>query len=49
VSSAIVGTAKVGHLQEAIGWAEKGALDAETVARWQSCFAEKDAGWTGQI
>jgi aryl-alcohol dehydrogenase-like predicted oxidoreductase len=49
VSSAIVGTSKVGHLQEAIGWAEKGALDVETVARWQSRFAEKDAGWTGQI
>ena len=49
VSSAIVGTGKIGHLQEAIGWAENGALDAETVARWQARFAEKDVGWTGQI
>ena len=48
VSSAIVGTGKLGHLREAIAWAEKGPLDAETVARWQSRFAEKDAGWTGQ-
>ena len=49
VSSAIVGTGKIGHLQEAIGWAENGALDPEAVARWQARFAEKDAGWTGRI
>ncbi len=49
VSSAIVGTGSVEHLREAIAWASKGPLDAETVARWQARFAEKDAGWTGQI
>lgn len=49
VSSAIVGTGKLGHLREAIAWAEKGPLDAQTVARWQAQFIACDQGWDGQI
>ena len=49
VSSAVVGTSRVEHLRQAAAWAEKGALDAATLARWRARFRACDADWTGQI
>jgi aryl-alcohol dehydrogenase-like predicted oxidoreductase len=49
VSGAVVGTSRIEHLREAIGWAETGALDAGALARWRARFGDCDTGWTGQI
>ena len=49
VASAIVGTGRLAHLRENIGWAARGALPADLVATWRARFAELDAGWLGQV
>ena len=49
VSSAIVGTSRIEHLQQAIAWAAEGALPEAEVARWRQGFAACDRGWNGQI
>jgi aryl-alcohol dehydrogenase-like predicted oxidoreductase len=49
VSSAVVGTGRPQHLREAIAWAARGGLPADSVARWREAFRRHDQGWTGQI
>jgi aryl-alcohol dehydrogenase-like predicted oxidoreductase len=49
VASAIVGTSRLAHLLENVGWAEKGPLDAALVEAWRQRFRECDEGWIGQV
>jgi aryl-alcohol dehydrogenase-like predicted oxidoreductase len=49
VSSAIVGTSRLDHLEEAILAAEKGDLPADLRNQIATAFAAKDRGWDGKI
>lgn len=49
VASAIVGTGRLGHLQENIGWAAKGRLDDASVAALRDRFRDNDRDWRGQV
>jgi aryl-alcohol dehydrogenase-like predicted oxidoreductase len=49
VASAIVGTGRLAHLLENVGWAAKGPLDSAVVEAWRARFREADQGWTGQV
>lgn len=49
VSSAIVGTGRLEHLEENAAWAERGPLPDSVVDAWRSRFRAMDDGWHGQI
>jgi aryl-alcohol dehydrogenase-like predicted oxidoreductase len=49
VASAVVGTGRLAHLIENVGWAVKGPLPSDLVAAWRARFRERDEGWTGQV
>jgi aryl-alcohol dehydrogenase-like predicted oxidoreductase len=49
VSSAIIGTGSLAHLQQNIAWAEAGGLDAEQFGKLRTSFRQHDRGWMGQI
>ncbi|MEO7252135.1 MAG: aldo/keto reductase [Arenimonas sp.] len=49
VASAIVGTGRLGHLQENIRWAANGPLDDSTAASIRECFHANDVDWRGQV
>jgi aryl-alcohol dehydrogenase-like predicted oxidoreductase len=49
VSSAIIGTGSVEHLEQNIAWAKAGGLDAEWFAELRATFRKHDRGWLGQI
>ncbi len=49
VSCAIVGTASLAHLRHNVALAAKGPLPPESSAAVRRRFAERGAGWTGQV
>jgi aryl-alcohol dehydrogenase-like predicted oxidoreductase len=49
VASAIVGTGRLAHLLENVGWAEKGPLEPALVEAWRQRFRARDEGWIGQV
>ncbi|CAN5294883.1 aldo/keto reductase [soil metagenome] len=49
VASAIVGTGRLGHLQENVAWAARGALPDSVLDHWRARFRTMDQGWDGQI
>jgi aryl-alcohol dehydrogenase-like predicted oxidoreductase len=49
VSSAIIGTRSVAHLQQNIAWAEAGELDVGWFGEIRSAFRYRDRGWLGQV
>lgn len=49
VSSAIIGTGSIAHLQQNIAWAEAGELDAGWFEEIRSAFRCRDSGWLGQV
>jgi aryl-alcohol dehydrogenase-like predicted oxidoreductase len=49
VASAIVGTSRLAHLFENVGWAEKGPLEPAVVSAWRQRFRERDEHWLGQV
>ena len=49
VASAIVGTGRLAHLFENVGWAEKGPLEPALVDAWRQRFRACDEGWIGQV
>jgi aryl-alcohol dehydrogenase-like predicted oxidoreductase len=49
VASAIVGTGRLAHLIENVGWAAKGPLAPELLAAWRGRFRERDEDWIGQV
>ncbi len=49
VSSAIVGTGRIGHLEQNLAWAEVGELEADWFAELRAKFREHDRDWVGQI
>jgi aryl-alcohol dehydrogenase-like predicted oxidoreductase len=49
VASAIVGTGRLAHLIENVGWAAKGPLPPDLLAAWRTRFRERDEGWNGQV
>jgi aryl-alcohol dehydrogenase-like predicted oxidoreductase len=48
VSSAIVGTTKLAHLLEAIGWAQAGPLSAASMAALREAWARHGSAWRGE-
>jgi len=48
VSSCIVGTTKLAHVEENIAALAKGPLPAEAVSRLRTLFRTHDSGWKGQ-
>ncbi|MFZ5524310.1 MAG: aldo/keto reductase [Pseudomonadota bacterium] len=49
VSSAIIGTGSMAHLQQNIAWTEAGALSAVWFEELHAAFRLHDHGWVGQI
>ena len=49
VSTAIVGTSSVAHLQAAVAAMAGGPLPGEELDRWRAAFAGHEAEWPGQI
>ena len=49
VSSAIIGTSSIAHLQQNIAWAEAGELDAGWFEEIRAAFRQHDRGWLGQV
>ena len=49
VSSAIIGTASIEHLEQNIAWLDAGALEAAWYAELREAFRQHDHGWLGQI
>jgi aryl-alcohol dehydrogenase-like predicted oxidoreductase len=49
VSSAVIGTSRIDHLQDAILAAEKGDLGPEQRSQIATAFAAKDRGWEGKV
>lgn len=49
VSSAIIGTGRMAHLQQNLDWAAKGPLPPEIVATWMRRFVDCDQDWSGQV
>lgn len=49
VSSAIVGTARIAHLREAIAWAARGPLPPDQVDAIRARFRACDDDWRGQV
>ena len=49
MASAIVGTGRLGHLQENIDWAGKGKLDDALVTTIRDSFRGNDSDWRGQV
>jgi len=49
VASAIVGTGRLAHLIENVGWAAKGPLAPDLLAAWRTRFRERDEDWIGQV
>lgn len=49
VSSAIVGTGRIAHLEQSLVWAAVGELDANWFAELRAKFRECDRDWVGQI
>lgn len=49
VSSAIVGTGRLAHLQQNIRWAQAGTLDAAWLTELRAQFQAHDHDWIGQI
>ena len=49
VSSAIIGTGRIAHLQQNLQWADAGVLDPAWFAALRACFRAHDRDWLGQI
>lgn len=49
VSSAIVGTGSIAHLQQNLDWVAAGPLDASWLDELRSRFRQHDDAWSGQI
>ena len=49
VASAIVGTGRLAHLRQNIGWAARGPLEPALVGAWRMRFRECDEHWIGQV
>jgi len=49
VSSAIVGTSRLDHLEDAVVAAERGDLPADLRSQISTAFAAKDRGWQGRV
>jgi aryl-alcohol dehydrogenase-like predicted oxidoreductase len=49
VSSAVIGTSSVKHLQESIAWANNGKLSSEWIDELRNGFRYHDKHWVGQI
>jgi aryl-alcohol dehydrogenase-like predicted oxidoreductase len=49
VTSAILGTARLGNLEHAARSVEQGLLDQDTLARLREAFRAHDQGWIGQV
>ena len=49
VSSAIIGTGSMAHLQQSIAWAKAGGLDAGWFEELRAAFRQHDRGWLGQV
>ncbi len=49
VTTALVGTARMEHLEAAVRAAASGPLDAVVHARVRAAFAERGGGWTGVV
>lgn len=49
VSSAIIGTGSMKHLQQSIAWAQAGGLGADRFRELRTAFRQHDHGWVGQI
>jgi aryl-alcohol dehydrogenase-like predicted oxidoreductase len=49
VSSAIIGTSRLDHLEEAVLAAEKGDLEPDRRSQIATAFAAKERGWQGKV
>lgn len=49
VASAILGTASLEHLADAVGWIAQGPLPDAEVAALRAAFIQNDRDWTGQV
>lgn len=49
VSSAVIGTSRLDHLEEAIVALERGDLEADLRSQVATAFAVKDRGWDGKV
>ncbi len=49
VSSAIIGTGSIAHLQQNVAWAQAGVLDADCLGALRAAFRQHDSGWLGQV
>ncbi len=49
VSSAIIGTTSITHLQQDIEWAESGGLESEWFGEIRAAFRQHDRGWLAQV
>jgi aryl-alcohol dehydrogenase-like predicted oxidoreductase len=49
VSSAVIGTSSVKHLQESIAWANNGSLPSDWIAELRNSFRYHDKHWVAQI
>lgn len=49
VTSAIVGTSRLAHLEAAIAWAERGPLDEDHRGAIRGAFRAQGAGWPGVV
>lgn len=49
VSSAIIGTSSMLHLQQNVAWTEAGGLDADWYSEIRTAFRQHDRGWLGQV
>jgi len=49
VSSAIIGTGSLEHLQRDIAWVQGGGLDADWFEELRAAFSQHDRDWVGQI
>lgn len=49
VSSTIIGTGSIAHLQQDLAWARAGGLNAGWFRELRAAFRQHDRGWVGQV